>query len=782
MKRAARYIVAMGWLVAGCGGGSGGRPSSDGGLDGRPGGDATVDAPQPVGDANGDAGVGRLPVTDARPNLPAYILPVIRLDLPGVPIETLGTVPVAGDLTIVEDHDGTHADLGSRPPSFRSSAGIALLPPLYPMDAHAFTVEVRDAQGNARTEPLLGLPYQGRWALLPCWSDKTCMRNLLGYALGAALGKGSPRARFVEVYFMGAYQGLYQLVAPAAQGQGRLELGAPPGDSGEALTGPYVFRRDGAGESIPTAAPLLDWLSPTTAPGPWPNQMIYSYLQPAATEVTPAQVGYLKDHLARFEQAMKQDAWADPAQGYPAWIDVASWRDFAIVSEITNNVDSYWKDLVLTKQRDASGSRGLISATPFWDFTIAFGNANYRNGWRVDKSAAASAIDGGGECADAGWLPHGPPVCDANCCAVPACRPPARCFNMPYVPFYWERLLGQTSFQNEERCRYRELRRAGGPLDLSVLQAEIAGWKASIAPNAEGRHLARWPQLHKAVFPNPYDIDPRTAPDPNSTAAAFFDKEVSWLQTWLAARLEWLDHALPGACPGDVAPDAGIPADAATPPPPDDLTRGVIGYWKLDEGMGGVATDSSPLKNQGTLTNFLPSDWTALGYKGGALKFDASRHAVVLVPNAPALNPRMGLTVAAWINALDWLGNRRVLQKGDADNQYRLLVENGQLKFQVNGVTNGVITANLPPELTWHHLAATYDGQAIRLYVDGKVVAEDVAFGTIAITSNNLNIGQKTVGSRVSDGFQGTMDEVLLYDRGLSASEVARLAQGAQPF
>jgi hypothetical protein len=739
--------------------------------------DAAADSKPPA-----DAAVDTPPVS-APPMVGPAILPVVQLFIPGVVVETLGAVPFSGELRMIQDHDGTHMDLATRPLSFYSRAGIATRTPAYPAGARTFTLEIRDGSGKAVTDGLLGLPYQGEWTLAPCWSDKTCMRNLLGFSVGAAVGTGAPRARFVEVFFNGDYQGLYQLQAPARQGQGRVEIPAPPGAAGEALTGAYVFRREGLGESLASALPPLDWLSPTTAPGTWPHQILYTYIYPVATALSMPQRDYLRGHVAAFEEAMKAASWADPALGYRAWIDTQSWQDFVVLSEVTNNVDGYWKNGFLTKQRDVGDTRGKLVMTPLWDFTIGFGNANYRQGWRPDKPNYASQLAAGGECADPEWLPRVAPLCDANCCMIPNCRPPARCWNMPYIPFWWERLQGDASFRNETRCRYRELRKTGGPLDITKIDASIADWKAQIGPNAIARHVTKWPQLLRGVFPNPYGIDPRTAPVPMATPMQFFDKEVMWFRDWVDQRLKWLDVNLPGTCAtdGDVTRP---PMDGGPPPPPDkvELTRGLIGYWKFNETTGTMAVDSSPAHNDATLMNSTGTEWTPSGYKQGALSFDPMKRNVAVVANNPSINPTMGITIAAWVNSTDWLGNRRLMQKGDGDNQFRLLEENGVLVFHLTGITNGNITANLPTNAAFHHLAGTYDGAFVRLYVDGKIVAEEPALGTIATTGGNLHIGLKTPVAPPGDGFFGVMDEVVLYDRGLNPTEVARLATGVQPL
>src|SRR5262249_15388124 len=137
--------------------------------------------------------------------------------------------------------------------------------------------------------------------------------------------------------------------------------------------------------------------------------------------------------------------------------------------------------------------------------------------------------------------------------------------------------------------------------------------------------------------------------------------------------------------------------------------------------------------------------WTD-GRFGGAVRVNGT-DGVVVVPSSAVLNPTAALSITAWVNAETWEGgNRRILQKGDNDNQYRLLEENGVLKFDLSGVSNGTLTTALPSEGVWHHVAATYDGVAMKIYLDGAVVAQQAASGAVATSTNNLHIGSKTPG------------------------------------
>ncbi|MHA1423317.1 MAG: LamG-like jellyroll fold domain-containing protein [Candidatus Thorarchaeota archaeon] len=151
-----------------------------------------------------------------------------------------------------------------------------------------------------------------------------------------------------------------------------------------------------------------------------------------------------------------------------------------------------------------------------------------------------------------------------------------------------------------------------------------------------------------------------------------------------------------------------------------------------------------------------------------ALYFDGSDE--VIIPSDPSLNPTTAITVMAWINADDWIGNRRILQKG-VDDQFRL-VEEGNLEFSLAGITGADIETPLPTTGTWHHIAGTYDGSTIRLYVDGVEKSSGSVSGPIQTSSTPLYIGNKPFSSYPGDFFKGIIDEVRIYNRALLHQEI----------
>jgi hypothetical protein len=492
------------------------------------------------------------------------ILPVVVLDVPNMhpSMFKLFGPKFPGRLRLVEDHDGRHrdlADLLSRPVSVDSRIGISMRgnsSTSYPLVTWAdnatgfhqrsYSVEFRDEADQQKEVSMLGLPEDPDWALIGCWNDKTCMRNALPYLIGQDLGRWNPKLRFVEVYWNGDYIGIYQLVEPTRRGKHRVNVPKVADDPSLGdMTGGYIFRREGPGRKSATAMPpVMDWVSPTTAPGTYKTQNVYSYHYPPEDTITPAQKGYLHKYVADFEQWMQAPDWNDPQTGYPARLDVLSWIDYALMNELTHNVDAYWKSVFFVKASDAQGGR--LGVSPLWDYNMGFGNADYRDGWRPDRLNHKIMLAFGGECDYQGRIAEAPPVCDVGCCKDTCDSTKQRCWNLPVVPFYWESLWKDPAFLNQLKCRWLDLRQ--GPIRMAFIDWQIDAWKRQLAPLAMPRHLARWPELLRSVWANPYKVDPTSAPIPGETNAQFFEREVTWFRNWIAARINYLDAALPGTC------------------------------------------------------------------------------------------------------------------------------------------------------------------------------------------------------------------------------------------
>src|SRR5262249_48824450 len=151
----------------------------------------------------------------------------------------------------------------------------------------------------------------------------------------------------------------------------------------------------------------------------------------------------------------------------------------------------------------------------------------------------------------------------------------------------------------------------------------------------------------------------------------------------------------------------------------------------------------------------------------------------VQIPDSPVLDLTNAISVEAWvyINAFPAIDVVSIVTKQDSSAsiaQYQLALWNspGGWRFRPVIVISGQWTyfagTTVPQLGTWYHLVTTYDGASLKLYVNGVLDGSQPASGPILTTSGPLLIG----GGAINWFFNGRVDEVSLYDRSLSASEV----------
>ena len=133
------------------------------------------------------------------------------------------------------------------------------------------------------------------------------------------------------------------------------------------------------------------------------------------------------------------------------------------------------------------------------------------------------------------------------------------------------------------------------------------------------------------------------------------------------------------------------------------------------------------------------------------------------------------MTLEAWVNPTATLSGWKAILQKEAD-AYFLTASSSQQNRPASGATFGTTcctnvyaTAALVPN-TWTHVAATYNGTLIQLYINGGLVSSMPATGLIQTTTTSLRIGGNTY---PTEFFQGLIDEVRIYNRALSAAEVA---------
>lgn len=201
--------------------------------------------------------------------------------------------------------------------------------------------------------------------------------------------------------------------------------------------------------------------------------------------------------------------------------------------------------------------------------------------------------------------------------------------------------------------------------------------------------------------------------------------------------------------------------------------EGLVSLWQGD----GFYTDVFGL-NDGTVSGTVPF---GTGVHGQA--FDFSRDGSTVQAPGNGIDGLQTLTISSWVNmdvgTADTVVQRFATLKTEKAVIRQNLANNGaggQLHFYVNFGT----TAN--PDLhhltapgvlqqgCFHHVAGTYDGTTMRLYLDGVELRADARSGTVA-TGNGVMLGQ----NQAFEGLEGRLDDVRVYDRALTATEVSQI-------
>jgi hypothetical protein len=229
---------------------------------------------------------------------------------------------------------------------------------------------------------------------------------------------------------------------------------------------------------------------------------------------------------------------------------------------------------------------------------------------------------------------------------------------------------------------------------------------------------------------------------------------------------------------------ASLPATVRQPP-------ALVAAYDFNEGSGSTLRDASGNNNHGTLTN--GPVWTRSGKFGGALTFDG-RNDLVSINDSPSLNLRTGMTLEAWVNPGGAFDAGPILLKGGRESVASFKHLHPKLKPQERtvlsyalftaplrrnsgalvGVGHKIYSVTSPAGLwttSWRHVAATYDGSAARLYVNGKQVDSRAVRGDIRASSGPLTIA----GSGIwGEYFKGAIDEVRIYRGVLTQTEIKK--------
>jgi hypothetical protein len=147
--------------------------------------------------------------------------------------------------------------------------------------------------------------------------------------------------------------------------------------------------------------------------------------------------------------------------------------------------------------KDKDSEDGRLKLGPLWDFNIAYGNAFFYEGYLTSGWIIASDL-----------------------------------ITADYIPFWMKKIFNDTTFANQLKCRWLDLRE--GPLHYDNIMERIDSC-ANYVYEAQERNFARWDLLGQPIWPNYY-------------YGETYEDEIILLKDWISERLVWLDNNMPGDC------------------------------------------------------------------------------------------------------------------------------------------------------------------------------------------------------------------------------------------
>jgi hypothetical protein len=222
------------------------------------------------------------------------------------------------------------------------------------------------------------------------------------------------------------------------------------------------------------------------------------------------------------------------------------------------------------------------------------------------------------------------------------------------------------------------------------------------------------------------------------------------------------------------------------------LSSGLVGYWTFDsKDLKNNVADRSKQGNTGYMQGFTStSSAVTVGKIGQGLKFDGVDDYVNAKTGSILNITGQNITISAWINPKTFGGGTlgRIVNKHTTTDSagYAFFLDSSNttngLSFAINDSTSGngniaVSVANIISLGKWQHVVAVYNGSGVSFYVNG-----------IKKVSNAYNISGKNIsdnstlpfyiGGRSADAlrqFNGSLDDIRVYNRALSASEVKQI-------
>jgi Concanavalin A-like lectin/glucanases superfamily/Putative Ig domain len=217
-----------------------------------------------------------------------------------------------------------------------------------------------------------------------------------------------------------------------------------------------------------------------------------------------------------------------------------------------------------------------------------------------------------------------------------------------------------------------------------------------------------------------------------------------------------------------------------------NLFEGLLAHWKFDESTGTIAADSIG-RNNGTLIgfNFATNSGWASGVISNALNFGTGNDYVLL--DSSQINLTNNFAFSLWLKPQNATDNGAVMSVCSfyQASGLRFFVAGNSLLLQgqtTAGWQDTIFANNAIQDGVWYHVAVVYDNSILSVYVNGTLQGSTNWGGDMIMNSNAVSqIGHD--GTEGADYFSGVIDDVMIFQRILTAGQVQALYHsGDQPL
>lgn len=441
-----------------------------------------------------------LPVVLWGQSLSVSNLPILRINTKTRVIQDEPKIPVVMDLF---DAGSGQLNQVSASPTISTVAGVEFRGSTSQADFYFLPGYVKKPYGielwtdstgvKAKKMSLLQMPEESDWVLNASYNDRSFMRDFIAQNLAARLGLLHSNTKFVELIINEEYRGVYVLMEKIKQGKNRVPISDlyPTENAGDDVTGGYLLKIDKT-----SGSPSSSWKSNYTSGISATQKCEFQIEYPQYGIITQQQFIYIRDYINTWEQKLMTEDMNDPKASFRNYMDIPSFVNYFILNEATRNVDGYRLSTYLYKDKESLG--GKIKMGPAWDFNIAFGNADYLNGWMTNGFVYKAMENDGGK--NDAWQ----------------------------VPFWWNKLVQDASFRKALATRWKEVRKTF--LNTTSIFATIDSAQV-VLKDPLTRNFQKYLLLGKKIWPNYY-------------VGSTVNDEVNWLKNWIQGRFIWLDAQL----------------------------------------------------------------------------------------------------------------------------------------------------------------------------------------------------------------------------------------------